>query len=173
MATIDADAILTRIRAVLEAGAGSLRTIASTRFDGGLWDDLDADEQSKRATYRPITEASITALAPHDARCSVLTNVGILAIEVTVKVVRHVGPEHMATDALRDDVKALAVSDADVIAQALGYPGNLDRATTGIISGLLAHESSDVELSLPSDASGPGTVTTSHQFTGAVQTAPA
>ena len=111
------------------------------------------------------------SVEPHEARPSVICNVGILALEVSVAVTRHVGPEHMATDALRDDVKGLAVDDADVIAQALTYPGNLDRPTTGIVSGMLNHEGSAIVLTLPDD--GPGRVTTEHKFTGAVQTAPA
>lgn len=172
MAYIQAEAILDRLRAILEAGAGDLRTIPADDYSGGLWGDLSPNEQSRRATYKPIAEASILGIAPHPSRCSVTSNVGLLAITIEVSVVRHVGPEHMAVDTLRDQVKALAVLDADVVSQALGYPGNLDRPTTGIVSGLLTHVESDIELALPSDGTGPGTVTTTHVFTGVVQTAP-
>lgn len=170
MATIDSRAILERIRAVIEANAGLLRAIDPERFEGGMWEDLDVEEQSKRATHRPIVEATITKNAPHEARGSVLCGVGLVAIEVTVLVTRHLGPQEKATDALRDAAKGLASDDADVIAQALGYPDNLDRATTGIVSGLLEWTGSEHEVSL-GDAEA-GRVITEHTFTGAVQTAP-
>ena len=71
MAYLDGEAILTRIRAVIEAGAGSLRTISPLTYDGGMYDDLDADEQSRRATVRPIVEATITGETPSPTRTTV------------------------------------------------------------------------------------------------------
>ena len=171
MATMDGDAILTRIRAVIEAGAGSFRLIATDRFDGGLWEDLDPEEQSKRATYRPIVEATITGQEPHESRPTVICNVGMIAIEVTIIITRHLGPEDKATDALRDNVKGLAADDADVLQQVLMYPGNLDRSTTGIVSGMLNWQASTLEVQLSDDAA--GRILTEHTFTGIVQTAPA
>jgi len=173
MAYLNGDDILTRIREVLEQAAGSLRVIPTDTYHGGLWGDLSADEQSRRATWRPLTEARITSIEPHGARCSVTSNVGLLALEVEVLVTRHVGPEHMAQDTIRDFTSGAAATDADVVTQALGYPGAMDRATTGVVGGLLSYVSSETAIELATSDGSPGRLITTIIFGAVVQTAQA
>lgn len=151
MANLDSDAILTRIRAVLETAAGSLRTIGSTAYDGGLYDGQDPNESSRRAAFRPVTEASITTVERHEASPPWKSSLALYKLGIEVRVVRHVDHTHKSSNALRDDAKALAANDADVLAQALCYLGNITSATTGVVSGQLQYMGSDVEVSLDDD----------------------
>lgn len=172
MSNIAADAILTAVRGVLEDGTGTLRTISSTRFDGGLYDSLPDDEKSRRALDRPVVEATITKMERSPHTYAQPGSLAIRRITVEVKIVRHLNEEHKLVDATRDDEKALAVVDADMVAQALEYPGNLTQDAganaTGLVSGRLQYVSSTVERVQLGDKQ-PGMIVTKHTFTGDVQ----
>ena len=172
MANIDHDAILAAIRGLLESATGTLRTIPSTRFYGQLPRDLDPSEESIRAAARPLVEAELGEERPHPASPNVFGNLLLRELEVIVRVVRHLDPSHkLGDDARRDDVKALAANDADVIAQALTYPNNFSSATTGLVSGLLQYQRTD-RPEIHQETEG-ARIVTQHRFTGVVQVAPA
>ena len=133
---LDADPILTAIREVLEEAHGSLRTIASTRFFGELPEGLTDDEASLRAMERPRVEASITGQRRHPDSPSRMGSYKLTEIDVMVKVIRHLSPDHKFDDALRDQIKALAQEDVDLISQALTTPPNLATTVAGTATGL-------------------------------------
>lgn len=175
MALIAADAILTRIREACEDGVGSIRVIASTRYYGGAAFDLDDSEESLRGMERPRVEARIGQVRRHTSTPSITSNLALYELDVVVRVVRHLAPDHKLDDDLRDDVKALALEDADVLNQALTWPGNLTTTTggtaTGLISGMLRYASSDPPII--AQLSTGARIVTEHRFTGIAQVAPA
>lgn len=174
MANIAADAILTSVRTVLES-APSIPRYMVNRFDGGLYDGLEANEQSRRALNDPIAEVSIVKIERSPHTYAQPGTLAIRKITVEIKVVRHLNEEHKLVDATRDDEKALAIVDGDAIAQALEYPGNLatdfgspNATATGLVSGRLQYVSSAVERVQLGDNK-PGMLVTKHLFTGDVQ----
>lgn len=176
MAYANPDAILTAVRDVIESAAGSVLAVDVTRFSGDLYDGLLDDEESRRALVSPRAEARITAWEPHGASPLELATRTIYATEVSISVVRHLNQAHKLIDATRDAAKALAAQDADALAQALSYVGNVSEDSgsnaTGIISGRLRFEGSDIgDVELDDD--GPGLIRSTHRFSGFIEVAPA
>ena len=172
MAYMDPDAILTAVRDVIQEAHGNSRTITANTYEGDLYAALAKDEQSRRALVKPRAEARIVSVARHEASPPVKGNLGLYAIEIEVLLIRHLNFEHRTGDAARDDVRALAVRDADVLRQALEYPGNVTQTAggtnTGLVSGMLRYVDSDVGDVELADGD-PGLVTTTHTFTGTVK----
>lgn len=175
MANIDCDAIITRVREVLQDGAGSIRTISSARFDGGFYQGMSPEEQSLRALATPRVEPSVFVTGRNPDSPPINGTLLFYDVTVTVAVVRHLSPTHKLDDAKRDDIKALAANDSDIVAQALCWPGNLTATSggtpTGLIGGYLRFEGSDEpEVSLGDEA---GRITSIHRFNGIVRVTPA
>lgn len=175
MAYVDADAIITRVREVLEDGTGSLRTITTGTYYGGLFPGVDGGEESMRAAVKPRIEPSVRVVGRNENTPGVMGSYNLIDVEVTVRVVRFVNANHKLKDSLADDVKAAAARDADVIRQALTYPNNLTATSggtaTGLCTGLLSYEGSDepsVEWDDADNSEG-GRIETVHRFTGIVQ----
>lgn len=171
MATLDGDAIHTAIREVLEDGTGSVRTISSGRFGGGLYGGQDRRTRAFRALDKPAVETTIAGLRRHSASPPRIGSVGLLELDIDVRIVRHATVESKLDDDVRDALKALAIEDADLVRQALEYPGNLTSTAasvaTGIVSGCLTYSDSDVEVDFTDDAS--AQIATTHRFTGIVK----
>lgn len=132
MAYTKYDAILERVRELLEDGYGSIRAISSSRFQGGLHDGLPNETLPRlgELSQKPI-EASITGVSRHPQRLTIVGDVQIERFTLEVRVVRALATPTQVNDALRDDVKALAVEDSDVIKQALEWPANLTSTQGG------------------------------------------
>ncbi|MDQ3071417.1 MAG: hypothetical protein M3R55_17010 [Acidobacteriota bacterium] len=177
MATIQSAAILLRIRQVLESGAGTLRTIASTRFYGDLPEGLSDSTEQMRGLERPRVEARIKSVSRSPASPPITGNIALYDIGIDVEIVRPLTTAEQLTDATRDALRALALDDVDVVRQALEYPGNLTATTAGaatdLVSGLLSYVSSRVEpIGSPINA-GAQTLRTVHSFTGIAISRPA
>jgi hypothetical protein len=177
VAAIRAAAITTRIREVLEDGAGTLRTISSTRFLGDLPEGLSDDAALARSTAKPRVEATIVSMAQSAASPPDNGNLHILDIEVDVKVVRIMSPVEQLDDDSRSALLALAIEDADMIRQALRYAGNLTQTTAGtacdLVSNCLAvYRGSSVKIRRAIDE-GAQPVETLHRFLGRAISRPA
>lgn len=168
MANVNVGALLARARALLEDGAGSVRTVLATRFDGGLFDGLPEDEQSRRALITPITQARVVSMRRHEASPPPLHSLALYEIELEVRVVRHAGPLERLDDDTRDALMGAALTDGDVIAQAFGWPGAFSAGTTGVVGEHLIYEGSELDLEAMADDE-PGRVVTRHAFRGVVQ----
>lgn len=170
MANIAAANIFTRIREVLEDGAGSVRTITAARFSGGLYSGLGRDAETLRSLGKPRVEAEIVAGARHPSSPPINGSFELKELRVTVRIVRSGTLVQKLDDDARDAAKALAVVDADLVSQALTFPGNLTTTAgggaTGIVSGLLRYESSDFSVEYDGDVS--ARIVTSHEFIGVV-----
>jgi hypothetical protein len=164
---VDFTTILTSLRMMLEAGNGDNLEIPATRFDGDLYATLELDEQSRRALVSPRIEARITRVTPFPS--SPLEEYPLVRYEIGIEilVVRHGNDAHKLVNATRDDIKALAVQDADVICQALEYKW---AQATDLVSNRLTYVSSDIgDFELTDDGS--GLISTVHSFTGIAQAA--
>lgn len=182
MSTWDSAKLVTRIREVLEDARGTLRTIAAGTYAGKLPPGLDLNEEARRglsvyATGLGIpTEARISNIRRSPASPPILGNLVVYDIDVQVRQVFPVNSGAKVDDDLRDSLAAIAASSADVVAQALSYPGNLTTTQAGdatnLISGCLAYDSSDYQWRGAVDEAG-GSLEAVHRFRGVVKSAPA
>ena len=167
MAYLKTGPMLRRIREVVEDSAGTLRQVPSARFLGEMPEGLDPESAMAKAIDRPRIEAMITSITPSDSTPPTLSNLRLYDVEVKVKIVRVVTPLEQVSDADRDALMGLAAQDADVVAQALGFPGNLTTTTAGtstdIVSGLLLHRATSVLVRKAID-DGAQPIETSHTY---------
>jgi hypothetical protein len=181
MATWDAERLLTRVREVTESAAGTLRTITAGVFIGDMPPGLGTNEEARRAlavlsngTKVPC-EARVVRMRRSKASPPVIGNLALYDVEVEVRAVYPVATSVTLDDATRDSVSGLAAKHGDTLAQALGYPGNVSTTTagqsTGVVSGLLSHDSSDYEWTGVAGAG--GTLVGRHRFKCVVRSAPA
>lgn len=176
MSVVSTDALYERLREVLEAGAGSLRTITADTFRGGLPEELSDRATAVKALARPRCEAFITKWALSSNTPPRFSSLAIYLFELRVRVVRLLPLVAQLEDADRDAVKALAASDTDLLAQALGRPGNLlttaGGTPTGVVSGLVSYVSSTATVRLMA-ADSLSVIETDHLFSGLVTSNPA
>ncbi len=173
MANVDTDAILTRVREVLEGDVLAIRAVDAGRFTGSLPPGLTDGEASRRGVVGPRYDVRLTSIEPHPSRPPNGSTLGIYTISLEVVINRHVYLDRAIVDDNRDAYFAgLAVDDGDVIRQALEYPGNLIQvfataAQTGLVGGALVWASSEVvRFEMPGQ--GPGLIESTHAFTGVV-----
>lgn len=170
MANINVAAIVTRVREVVDDGAGTLRTISSSRFGEKLFREMPDANQSRLAVSGPKFDVRLTRIERHPNTPPVGGSLALYNVEVEVTVARHLNVTHAIIDANRDTILAAAIEDGDHIAQALMYPGNLTQtaagAATGLASGLLVFDSSDSEVVLSDAAATPSLVRSTHRFRG-------
>lgn len=179
MATWNAGRLLKRLREVLEGSAGT-RPTTTSQFVGDLPPGLSVNEESRRALLDSTllgvpVESRIVSIRRSPASPPTLGNLALFDVQVEIKAVYPIVTAEALTDASRDAVAGFAGKHADEIAQAVGYPGNLSTTNagqdTGVVSGLLAHVSSDfVWAGEPGKA---GTLTGRHLFKGVAKSAPA
>lgn len=174
MANIATDAILTRVREVCEGTVAITgREIDSARFTGEYGINEDRAEMTRRAMVIPRYDVRIESVEAHPAQPPTLTTLLLYKVMLSVKVIRHFQHVHLLSDTLRDDVLALAIQDGDVLGQAFHVPTvcntTVNGDSTGIISGLLRHESTTIgELSM-TPGQEPYFIETLHSFSCAVQ----
>lgn len=175
MTTIATSALLTRLREVLEDGYGSLRTIAAATYGGNLPEDFTGQGDSVRSLGQPQVECLITKITRSPSSPILKSNVALYELDVRVRIVRRMSADLAVSETARDAVKAAASTDADVITQALSWPGNLTTtqagASTGVVSGMLSHRESSTTVSGVVE-DGASIVETLHLFTGTIQSAP-
>jgi hypothetical protein len=169
------DTILERVRELLEDGAGSVRAISASRFQGGLFEGLPNETYQRLGilSQKPI-EASIVDIVPHPQRLVITGSMQIERFVLEVRVVRVFETVHQIDDDLRDDVKALCAEDQSAITQALEWPPNLATTQGGTSTDCigLVHERSTPRLrATPQGAA--TAIVTAHRFVGTARSRPA
>lgn len=176
MAYLAAGAMQTRIREVLQEAAGNLRTIDLGTYGGDMPEGLTTMEAARRSAIVARVEARMTSMSRSASAPTTYSNVAQYDVEMRVRVTRVLDRTAEIDDAARDAVKAAAMMDADVLSQALGYPGNLTTTAagtaTGIVSGLLTYRDSSSSVGGAVD-DGAGIIETDHRFTAIVRSSPA
>ena len=169
-------ACLTRIREVVEDSRGVLRTVPSARFVGDLPDGLTDTEDARRGIVGPRVETNLTAFATNPSSPPTMGNLMFTDVDFDVRVIRTRTPLEQLDDDSRDALEAQAAIDAEVLRQALGYPGNLtttqSATATGIVSGMARWIKSRVVIKRKIDE-GAQPVETIHTFRMIVKSAPA
>lgn len=176
MAYIAAAAIQTRIREVLQSNAGTLRKITASTFGGDLTEGVSDSELARRGVTIARIEARMVGMGRSKSSPPVIGNLALYDSEWNVRVVRTMDRTTQIDDTTRDAVKALALLDGDVLAQGLGFPGNLTTTTagtaTGIVSGLMTYVDSSSEVRGSVD-DGASVIETDHRFTAILRAVPA
>lgn len=147
MAYVQAAALVTRIREVLESSYGSMRQVPPSRFSGDIPDGLSLDEQMRRGLTAPRIQARVMVIGRSKSSPPVTGNVLIYDIKLVVKSLRTCTRTDQVDGTSNDTLVAASMVDADAIRQALEYPGNLAAteagAVTDLVSGMLSFESHD------------------------------
>jgi len=142
MAYVQAQALIHRIREVLEQSAGTLRTVPSGRFQGDWPQGLSDATQARIVFANPRVRVNLESFSRSQYSPPINGNIVIYDIGVSVIVARLFDREKQITSDDYDAVQAYAAEDTDVIRQALEWPGNLTTTSTGsatdLISGMLA-----------------------------------
>nr|MCU0675633.1 hypothetical protein [Myxococcota bacterium] len=140
MAIRSSAAILTRIREVLEEGAGALRTITADTYRPGAGPLRSDAAQASDALVKARVEVQIVATEPHPARPPRLGTFTLDVVEIEIRIVRSVTGVTALSAPTRTALLAAADEDASKVAQALCVPGNLAAteagAATGLVSGM-------------------------------------
>lgn len=176
MAYLAASAIQTRVREVIQGAAASLRAITPGTYLGDSPEGEDDMGKARAAIEGARVEARVTRQSRSPSNGSIMSNVALYEQEWRVRVIRILTRTSQISDTTRDAVKALAMQDADVLSQALGFPENLKTTTagtaTGIVSGLLTYRDSSSDIRGPID-DGASIIETDHRFTAIVKSIPA
>lgn len=169
MAYIKSQAILTRIREVIDTGAGIARTIDPMRINGDLPEGLDNMEEARRGVEVARHEAQIVGVSRSSSSPPSLGSLLLYDVAVQIRLIRSVTRHEQISDPDRDVLMAMASEDADVLAQALEFPGNLTATAaataTDLVSGRLRYLSSKVIVKGSVNA-GAQAIETVHQFAG-------
>lgn len=175
MSYLASDKILTRIKEVLVDSLGTLRNTPAAMYKGNLPDGLEDQEESRRTSTGPHVEADIVSMERSPSSPPTLSNFYLSNLTIEVRIVRPYLRLQYLNDAARRTLKGMAIMDGDIIRQALEYPGNLSTTlagdATGIVSGLLIYQRSDIEI-LGRQSEGTGTISTVHTFTCTAKSTP-
>jgi len=146
MAYVQTAYLIQRIREVLEDAYGSLRTITAGTYEGDFPQGLDEAEAQRRSLIAPRTRVNVNVIGRSPYSPPINGSLIIYDLNVTVIASRLLQREAQITPDDYDDVQAASAADADVIRQALEWPGNLtttsDGHATDLVSGMLSYESS-------------------------------
>jgi hypothetical protein len=173
MANIAAEAILTRARELINDAYGDLRVISSTRFAAKFYPEMTDGQQSRRVVEDAVFDVRLARFKRHEAAPMVNSSIALYEVAINVIVARKLDSTHTLDDALRDEVLANAMIDADQLCQCLTYPGNMVSTAagdaTGLASGVLLFEESDGGSIIKADDEEMSFVRTVHTFRGIVQ----
>lgn len=138
MAYIAADAIIQRLRELVQDGDGSYRAIDGGRLQGGLATGLSAEEQRRRGMYtEKPAEISLDALNPHPQRLTYSGSIQYHLLSITIRIVRTIAIAEQHTDALRDDIRAQAIVDGSALQHVMSLPVNLAATEAATPTGIL------------------------------------
>jgi len=128
---------LQRVRELVQDGAGSIRAITSTRFQGDLPEGLTAEEYTRRGIVSEIhTDSRWGVEKRHPSRLTIACTTQIHLVELTVTVARTLATPQQVSDTLRDAVVSLAAEDSGALQQVLEWPQNLSTTSDGHDTGL-------------------------------------
>ena len=171
MSTINAAAILKRIEQVLVDSLGNLRTVPAGRFQADSYEGISDDTEAIRAFVLPTVDAEIVAMRRHPQSPMTMHSLALMEIDVKASITRATDATAKVDAATRRTVKAAAVADADIVRQALSYPGNLATTSagtsTGIVTGMLSYIDSSIQVRFGGDVG--ARVTSVHRLRGVVQ----
>ncbi|MEM9067085.1 MAG: hypothetical protein AAGE52_01225 [Myxococcota bacterium] len=177
MAHLASEAIIGAIRCRLEEGADPpVRAIPTGTYGDGVHEGQPEATDALRALVNPRVEVIIASVTRAPQTPPQPGNLILYDLVIEVRCVRSFTAKHSLDTNARAALRAAMATDADVIAQALTYPGALrvdgTGETTGLVSGMLRHTGSVVDPIDFEDGQG-GRLVTTHSFSGVACVAPA
>lgn len=137
MALATYGAVITAVREALDDGAGSLRTIAATRFSDALHEGVSEDELARRGVLsaKPF-RVLLHNQRRHPASPPINASLNLIEFDLDVVISRTVGPLEQADADAMATLLALAAEDTDAVRQCLETPPNLDETAAGTSTNL-------------------------------------
>jgi hypothetical protein len=177
VAYIQATAITTRLREVLEQSLGALRAVPASRFDGDIPEGLSEDEQMRRGLTAPRVRVHWRTGGRSAYSPPINGNMIIYDMTAVVTVIRTITTLEQLDESSSDVLMSAAMTDMDVIRQALEYPDNLKQtaagAATDIVSGMLSWTGWDLGEPMRDIDRGAQILKSTHTFVGRVISRPA
>lgn len=140
---MDADAIITAIREVATGQGGTVRKVAQSTIQEGVYEGLNDSRTALRARVRTAIDVRAPRMQRTGAVGPQTANREVISIEVDVMLTH--STEHELREDERHGARAAAAEDATAIRRALGWPGNVTvtiaGTATGIVSGCLLERS--------------------------------
>lgn len=165
-------AIITRVREVLEDGAGNVRALTAGAFGGDSHAAMGALTSSVGAIKGPQADVIVTARGRHPSSPAEPCSFALVAIDIDIRITRDFDGYRDLNKAARDELQALATTDGFDISQALTWAGNMrataDATPTGLTSGRLKDAGSAIG-SIEFTGGQNGRLVTTHRFTGVVR----
>ena len=177
MAIANTAPVITAVREVLDSGHGNLRTIATTRFEDTLTEDLTEDALQTLSMHAAAAfRVRITGMRKNRASAPINSSVILRDIDLEVTVSRTIPIEGRISADSRADLEALAADDADAIAQALETAPNLQATVGGTATNLAGDCVRYVDSRMRvvrGTPDGAQRIETVHRFTGVLKVSPA
>lgn len=143
--SIDADAILTAVRELLEGDIGEIRTVTAGRLNAMASEDRSTLAQALDTWKGARFAVDVAAVNDHRDTISENASHGLRRIAITITTWHRLN-HYARKQSTRDLRIADAIEDGVTIREAMCFPGNLTRTSaavgTGIIRGSVAHVSS-------------------------------
>jgi|GEM_PF-1437317 len=144
MSYVQTLAVITRIREVLEEGKGIGRTITVGRFTDD-WQAGASEAMSRRkALVGPRSRINVTINGRSPNSPPINSNLIVYEATITIWISRILTRGNQITSSDYDVVQAAGAADADVIRQAMEYPGNLSYTEAGqytdLVSGMMRYQ---------------------------------
>lgn len=162
-------AIITRIREVLEDGAGAVRVLSAGAYGSDSHAAMSELTSSVGAIGKPQADVTVNARGRHPSSPAEPCSFALVAIEITVRITRSFDGYQDLSRAARDELSALAASDGFDVSQALTWPGNMSATAASSATGLLSERLADAGSAIGSiefTGGQNGRLVTTHQFTG-------
>lgn len=176
MAYIQTLAIIQRIEEVINSGAGDMRTIPVGTFVDSWPDGYSEWSSQRKALETPRTRVNVNPTGRSPNSPPINSSLIIYDATITVTCSRLLPRQSQILSDDYDAVQAAGAKDADLVRQALEYPGNLsvceDGRVTDIVSGMLRWQSSVFDVVGTID-SGAQRLQGTHTFTAQLLARPA
>lgn len=166
------------VRERMEAALSSTRDIASGRFDGEYYTNMQDQERRLLSLITPRYDVRIVGASRHESSPTINSTLALMTIELDI-ICSYALATPAEADDTRDVVRATAEQDADIIRQALTFPNNIDdtsaAAATGLVSGRLEWNGFEVTREEWGEGTDDamGILETAHHFEGIINIAQA
>jgi hypothetical protein len=128
--------ILTVVKEAVLGTVGSVRTVPAGTFQYGKHSGLNDDELARRALGLPIFDVELHTAQREPTTTGIFSNFGIYSVALTVSIAYYLSSE-VLEDA-RETARATALDHADLIIQALTFPGNLRQTSAAVSTRLVS-----------------------------------
>lgn len=171
MASFNAQAFYKRLREVIDDGLGSVRTVPNDRIAGNLPAGLTPTAQFERTINRPRFDCLVTHVTPSDdSPPGAVGSIALLDVEFELRFV-YALPLMESPDEERDNARAIALEDMDLVRQALEWHDQLSATDAGVSTQIIRGSVRMVSFDVSNESFAPDqqVMRTVHRYTSTVQ----